>query len=491
MSMSSSKNKKGPTPMHPSLSDQGQRRMVVKLQRYEPDNGSIPSSLEMDEDDFQWQGLQATSKSSNNQGPPTAATNETSTDSRVPCFAVILWSPKILKELELHAKYEDKLLSTLGIGRMLSEVVVNENGFMDWKKPFILLDVMYDEGFEVTGNYMDHSINIPVQEKRVADNRLAPVSSRLWELTVSQCFLTLGLEIIRVLPTTLMIWGARKVVHEDQNKNKPFKGEIHLDTYSGPVNILIFHGEEITRERIRSIQGDFFNSELGPFNKGFRRRIINNQCTVCSPSATSAFATTVTTKTFSVHLSKLVNLNPVFFKEFESKSQAAQQVVNPTEKAQTCAVEATIGDEMDVASDMLNVISRTIPGDEQVSLGTIAHALVQELAEPMYQNSEVVGKDEDDKANESAMEGGGGGNEANSSTNSNGMMVEDEDDSVSRFAATQTLTVDTDDDDENDDKVDKSMGGERVEISNVLEIDRASQASEYRFTDMLEELVLN
>jgi len=55
------------------------------------------------------------------------------------CFLTILWSPKILAKLELHKECNDKLYTTLGIGKMLSKAVINENSNMDWRKPFVLV----------------------------------------------------------------------------------------------------------------------------------------------------------------------------------------------------------------------------------------------------------------------------------------------------------------------------------------------------------------
>jgi len=55
------------------------------------------------------------------------------------CYAVILWSPTILKQLDSHKKFNAELYSKLGIGKLMSDAVFYENHHMDWKQPFILV----------------------------------------------------------------------------------------------------------------------------------------------------------------------------------------------------------------------------------------------------------------------------------------------------------------------------------------------------------------
>ncbi|ODM90471.1 hypothetical protein Ocin01_16211, partial [Orchesella cincta] len=222
-------------------------------------------------DHLDFGSLQISPSKTKTSRPPTGG-NELKTKTPIPCFAVILWSPRILRELEHHAKCDGKLLTSLGIGRLLSEAVIDENPNMDWEKQFLLLDVVYGQGFRVTGNDKDHSITIPVGEVRCRKLGCAGLQT---DVAVGD-FSYVGLEILRQKPnvSTLMIWGGRTIISEDESE---FKGQIHLDTYLGPINVIIFHGEEITRDRMRSIQGNFSTSELKLFNEDYRRRIINNQ----------------------------------------------------------------------------------------------------------------------------------------------------------------------------------------------------------------------
>ncbi|CAL8134380.1 unnamed protein product [Orchesella dallaii] len=200
----------------------------------------------------------------------------------VSCYACVLWHPAIKAEMELHRSVGNSLYSTLGIGRLISDrdKIIMENPNMDWKKPFLLLDVIYREGITALKD-TDGSYKIPVEEKDTADNKDVSAAKRVWDLHVSSYLSPLAVEILRGPPTTIMIWGARKCpadassAEEMEPQHRP-EGEIYIDLIYGPINILIFHSEDISKERVMAMKGDFGRSELGAFNQGYRRRICHS-----------------------------------------------------------------------------------------------------------------------------------------------------------------------------------------------------------------------
>ncbi|CAL8105022.1 unnamed protein product [Orchesella dallaii] len=224
-------------------------------------------------DGIDFQNLRIGPKSK--QGKPPAPPPRPLIMERIPCFGCVLWCPKILQEMEAHDADNESLHTTKAIGKLLSEAVIRENSNMDWRNPFLLLDIVYGKGYKVKGE-KDGSIMIPVMEKTSANNANVPVNKRMWYLTVAPCCLKLGVEMLRRVPTTVMIWDVEKCPYEVVTEKSKFQGLIYLNTFLGPVNALIFHHEEISRERIRSMQGNFATSELELFSDDYRRRLINN-----------------------------------------------------------------------------------------------------------------------------------------------------------------------------------------------------------------------
>jgi len=107
------------------------------------------------------------------------------------------------------------------------------------------VDVLWDqEGINIGLEDVDHSIRIPVVEKSTEENNHLSAVKRMWELIVPESCLMIGLEILR-LPTTLMIWGARKFIRPKSARKNEFIGKIELGVDLGPLDIVIFHSEEV------------------------------------------------------------------------------------------------------------------------------------------------------------------------------------------------------------------------------------------------------
>ncbi|ODM91219.1 hypothetical protein Ocin01_15465 [Orchesella cincta] len=221
----------------------------------------------------------STPKSSRTSKPrETQKAKQTPEPAHVPFYACVLWSPKIKEDMDEHKKVGNKLFSILGIGKMISEKVLKENPNMTWRNKFLLLDVDYREGMTALKD-TDDSYIIPVVEKDAVDNINKPAAQ--WMLHISGHFSQLAQEILRCPPTTVMIWGARHCLAEgfnspaDQPQQTKSQGNIYIESGCA-VNIIIFHAEVISNERIRDMKGDFGKAELGAFKEAYRRRICHS-----------------------------------------------------------------------------------------------------------------------------------------------------------------------------------------------------------------------